>query len=249
MRKPTIILTLILAFAAFTIRCDASDPIKVMLITGGCCHEYDYQTKQLKAAFEENDVEVEWKVVQEGGTSKDYQSKLYDNPDWAKGFDVVIHNECFAKTVDTEYIRKITSAHHAGANAVVIHCAMHTYRDAKIDDWREMLGVTSHHHEHQSNYPVKVVASDHPIMKGFPAKWKTPMDELYIIKAQQSKTTPLATSVSEKSGEAHPCFWTNEYGQSRVFGTTYGHSNETFDDKVFRRTVVRGTLWAAGRLK
>jgi hypothetical protein len=31
---------------------------------------------------------------------------------------------------------------------------MHTYRAAKIDDWREMLGVSSFMHEHQSIYEV-----------------------------------------------------------------------------------------------
>ena len=59
----------------------------------------------------------------------------------------MIHNECFANTADPDYIRKITNAHKAGVNAVVIHCAMHTYRAAKIDDWREFLGVTSRRHE------------------------------------------------------------------------------------------------------
>ncbi len=69
----------------------------------------------------------------------------------------MIHNECFADTISEEYIRKITKAHYNGANAVVIHCAMHTYRASKIDDWREFLGVTSKRHDHQSNYPVKIV--------------------------------------------------------------------------------------------
>ena len=43
-------------------------------------------------------------------------------------------------------------------------------------------------------------------------------------------------------------FWTSEYGKARVFGTTYGHSNETFEDQVFLKALVNGTLWAAGKL-
>jgi len=43
--------------------------------------------------------------------------------------------------------------------------------------------------------------------------------------------------------------WTNQYGKARVFGTTYGHSDETFRDPVFLDYVARGLLWAAGRLK
>ncbi len=227
----------------------AAGPVKILLITGGCCHDYDYQTKEIQAAFKEHNVEVEWKVVNEGGKGTKAELEMYKSPDWAKGFDVVIHNECFADTTSDEYIRKITQAHKEGANAVVIHCAMHTYRAGKIDDWREFLGVTSRRHDHQSNYPVKVVATDHPIMRDFPKNWVTPKDELYIIETVWPQAKVLATSVSEKDGGSHAVFWTNQYGKARVFGTTYGHSNETFADKAFRQALVNGILWSAGKLE
>ena len=67
---------------------------------------------------------------------------VYDSPDWAKGYDIVVHNECFADITDPAFIRKITAAHKSGPPAIVIHCAMHTFRAATIDDWREFLGVT-----------------------------------------------------------------------------------------------------------
>ena len=222
-------------------------PIQALIITGGCCHDYMFQTKQLIEAATERKINVEWTVINEGGTGTDAQIDLYNDPNWAKDFDVVIHNECFANTKDADYIRKITKAHHKGANAVVIHCAMHTYRAAKIDDWREFLGVTSRRHDHQSRYPVKTVDSEHPIMKGFPADYVSPMDELYIIEELWPNTKVLATSNSERDNKAHPVFWTNQYGKARVFGTTYGHSNDTFSDATFLNTVMRGMQWAAGR--
>lgn len=228
---------------------DADRPLRAMIITAGCCHDYAFQTSQLMKAAKERDMVVDWTVVHHGGTGTRAQIALYENPNWAKGYDVVIHNECFAATSDPSYIKNITKAHKEGINAVVIHCAMHTYRSAKIDDWRELLGVTSKRHDHQSEYPVKVVAKDHPIMEGFPSDYKTQRDELYIIEHVWPETTVLATSTSEKDSKVHPVFWTNKYGKARVFGTTYGHSNATFSDKVFLDTVMKGTLWAAGRLK
>ncbi|TWU04374.1 ThuA domain-containing protein [Stieleria varia] len=225
----------------------AQKPLSLLLITSGCCHDYDFQTKSMQLAFEKQGVEANWTVVNEGGTGTKAEIEFYNNPDWAKGFDVVIHNECFAGTTNPEYIRKVTSPHHAGVNAVVIHCAMHTYRDATIDDWREFLGVTSRRHEHQSNYEIKVVAADHPIMKSFPDGHKTAKDELYVIEKTWPNTTVLATSKSERDGKVYPVLWTNQYGKARVFGTTYGHSNETFQDQVFLDALVRGTVWAAGR--
>lgn len=226
---------------------EAERPLRVLLVTGGCCHDYEFQARSMQDAARQRDVAMEWTVVLEGGNGTDAQIDLYDDPDWAQGYDVVVHNECFADTKDPDYIRRITAAHHAGANAVVIHCAMHTYRSAEIDDWREFLGVTSRHHEHQSRYPVHVVAADHPIMKGFPTDYKSPMDELYVIEKVWPQTVVLAESKSERDGKSHPVFWTNQYGKARVFGTTYGHSNDTFSDPTFLDTLIRGVQWAAGR--
>ena len=226
---------------------DDAGVIKALLVTGGCCHDYEFQTKAMQLAVKERGLKVDWTVVNEGGKGTEAQIEFYSNPDWADGFDVVIHNECFANTTDAAYIRSITQAHHAGANAVVIHCAMHTYRAAKIDDWREMLGVTSRRHEHKSNYPVKVIAKDHEIMKGFPTDYRSATDELYVIEKVWPNTTILATSESEKTGEAHGVYWTNTYGKARVFGTTYGHSNDTFADSVFLDTITKGLKWASGK--
>ena len=225
---------------------DAS--VKILLITSGCCHDYDFQTKAMQLAMEKHGVDAVWTVVNEGGTGTKAQIEFYKNPKWAEGFDVVIHNECFANTSDADYIRGVTAPHYAGTNAVVIHCAMHTYRAAEIDDWRKFLGVTSRRHEHQSNYKVDVTKKNHPIMQGFPDGHITAKDELYVIEKVWPETTVLATSKSEKTDKDHPVFWINKFGKARVFGTTYGHSNGTFEDDVFLKTLTRGTLWAAGRL-
>jgi len=222
-------------------------PLKALLITGGCCHDYKFQAASLTSHTSAK-AEIDWTIIHEGGKKLNFQLPLFKDPDWAKPYDVVVHNECFARTTDADYIKKITSAHRAGTPAVVIHCAMHTYRDAKIDDWREFLGVTSRRHEHQSRYPVKTVKTDHPLMKGVPADWVTPMDELYIIEKTWPKTTVLATSASEKTKKEFPVIWTNDFHGTRVFGTTYGHTNETFENKVFLDLLTRGMLWAAGRL-
>ncbi|HXT40157.1 MAG TPA: ThuA domain-containing protein [Candidatus Angelobacter sp.] len=227
---------------------DSTKPMRALLITGGCCHNYSLQARQLTNSVAKL-AKVEWTIVNEGGDGTKAQISLYDHPDWAKGFDVVVHNECFADTADHDYIRKITAAHKAGVPAVVIHCAMHTYRATDVDDWRELLGVTSRRHDHQSKYPVKAVMPDHPILKGFSDNWVTPMDELYVIEKLWPNATALATSVSEQDGKTYPVIWINEYeGKTRVFGTTFGHSDDTWLDPVFLTYVSHGVLWAAGRL-
>ena len=237
-----------LASFSTTLAADSTKPLRALLITGGCCHNYKLQSEALTNAVAKL-ATVEWTVVNEGGTGTKAELPLYSKPGWAKSYDVVVHNECFADTTNHQYIRQITSAHKAGVPAVVIHCAKHTYRETDIDDWRKFLGVTSRRHDHQSRYAVKKVTPDHPIVKGIPDDWKTPMDELYVIDKLWPNAKALATSVSEKDGKTYPVAWINQYGQARVFGTTYGHSDDTFRDPVFLDYVSRGVLWAAGRLE
>jgi uncharacterized protein len=243
------ILRILFIFALSAMHCLAAEkPIRALIVTGGCCHNYAFQSQALTQAISRV-AAVQWTVLQDPRTGTTAEIDLYKDAKWAAPFDIVIHNECFADTDNPEYIRKITEAHRAGTPALVIHCAMHTYRKARIDDWREFLGVTSKHHDHMAKYPVKAVDSSHPIMKDFPATWTTPADELYIIEKVWPSAKPLATSVSERDGKTHPVVWVNQFGKARVFGTTFGHSDETFRDPVFLNLVSRGFLWAAGKLE
>ena len=224
----------------------AKAPLRALLITGGCCHDYPTQTAAFLEGMKKYG-DVAWTVINEGGKGTRGTIPLYDNPDWAKPYDVVVHNECFADVDDPAYIRKITEAHRAGTPAVVIHCAMHSYRAAAVDDWREFLGVTTHRHDHESRYAVTPVAPAHAVMKDFPPAWLTPRDELYIIEKLQPTATPLAVSTSERDGKTHAVIWTNDYHGTRVFGTTFGHGNATWGDPVFISVLSRGLLWAAQR--
>ncbi len=248
--RPLVLFFAFLTAAAALHAADATNgkPLRVLLVTGGCCHNYPLQRVALTNALSKL-AKAEWTIVNEGGSGTKAMIGLYDRPDWAKGFDVVVHNECFADTTDHDYIRKITVPHKAGVPAAVIHCAMHTYRGTDIDDWREFLGVTSRRHDHMSHYPVKKLVTDSTILKGVPDNWLTPKDELYVIEKLWPNARALATSRSERDGVDHPVVWINQYGKARVFGTTYGHSDATFQDPVFLDYVSRGLLWAAGRIE
>lgn len=224
----------------------AKPKLRVLLITGGCCHNYTFQSMSLINATRKY-ADIDWTIALQGGYGTRGKARIYEQTGWEKDYDLVIHNECFADTNEAGYVKGITSVHESGLPAIVIHCAMHTYRSADFDDWREFLGVTSRHHEHQSEYPTTVVAKDHPIMKDFPAQWVSPKDELYVIDKVWPNTTALATAKSERDGKEYPVFWVNQYGAARVFGTTFGHTDETFSDPDFLATLGRAMLWVTSK--
>src|SRR5687767_7422852 len=80
-------------------------PLRFLLVTGGCCHNYAFQTEAIKGCLPSS-FRVAWTVVNEGGTGTTATIPLYDREDWAKGFDLVIHNECFADTKDSLYVKR-----------------------------------------------------------------------------------------------------------------------------------------------
>jgi type 1 glutamine amidotransferase len=222
-------------------------PIRALLITGGCCHDYAKQ-KQILPEFVSKRANVEWTVVHQGGSSTSSMIPFYEKDDWAKGYDVVVHNECFSDAADPAWTAKILKPHREGTPAVVIHCAMHCYRD-KTDEWFKFLGVTSR--GHGANYPFEVVSVEpkDPIMKDFGEKWNTPKGELYLIEKLWPTARPLAHAMSRDTKKNEVCIWTNNYGDhTRVFGTTIGHHNEEMNDEVFQNYVTRGLLWSCDKL-
>src|SRR5437879_1311554 len=65
-------------------------PIRALLVLGGCCHEYDKQ-KEILASGIAARANVTVTIAYDPDTGTTHLNPVYDNPDWAKDFDVVIH--------------------------------------------------------------------------------------------------------------------------------------------------------------
>lgn len=230
-------------------------PLKVMLITGGCCHDYKTQTDILKKGLEERiNVTVDQVHVDDGSTRP--ALPIYGNPDYAAGYDLVIHDECAADIKDVETVKGVLKPHVDGIPVVALHCAMHSYRVGEIhkkptkeDDslWFDLLGLQSSGHGPQKPIDVKFTDTAHPITKG--AKdWTTINEELYNNVDVHKSAHVLATGTQEKQEAV--VVWTNLYGKekTRVFATTLGHNNATVEDARYLDLVAKGLLWATDKL-
>ena len=218
--------------------------LRALIVSGGCCHDYALQDKIMMDVMAKV-LPIDWTVVVQGGNGTRARLPIYDNADWAKGFDLVVHNECSADVDDDAFVKRITAPHRAGQiPALVIHCSMHSYRALETDTWREFLGVTSRHHTKSHNVAVKFTAKDHPILQGMQDTWSTPIDELYVIDKLWPGATALASAVSPEDQQEYPVVWVHDFGGARVFGTTLGHGNDTWHDPVFQDLLRRGFRWA-----
>ncbi len=226
-------------------------PLKVLLITGGCCHDYDNQKNILAEGISAR-ANVEFTIFHEEGPQgkkdKEHKLTIYDKDDWAKGYDVILHNECFGAVTDVPFVERIAKAHFDGMPAVMLHCSTHSYRMAATDEWRKCIGQKSMSHEKNRDLKVINIAPESPIMKGFPKEWLDVGDELYKNEILYPNFVPLAKAFGEDTQKDHFLVWTNTYGKAKVFGTTMGHSNGTMSDPVYLDLVTRGLLWSCGKL-
>jgi hypothetical protein len=236
-------------------------PLRALLITGGCCHEYGKQKDILKKGLEARANIIVDQVHTDDKSTKPPLAIL-GNPDYAKGYDVVIHDECSSEVNDPKLIKDVLAPHRAGIPGVNLHCAMHSYRignpgqkaeaGSERSMWFDYLGLQSSAHGAQLPIAIKF-NKDHEIVKSL-TDWETIKEELYNNIQIFPTATPLArgTQVTpQKDGTSkdvtHVVAWVNQFGNTRVFSTTLGHNSATVQDDRYMELVTRGLLWACGK--
>ena len=251
MFKTILPITLLLAVLGIAYAADnkadkAAKPLKVLLIAGGCCHDYADQCEVLKAGIEAK-INAVVTIDRSDDTSTEAKYKSYESDDWAKKYDVVIHDECSAKVTDPAYVNNILNAHKGGTPAVNLHCAMHSYRWGEYQEpvtvggdnagWYEMIGIQSSRHGPKA--PIDITfPGDHPVTAGM-KPWTTIDEELYnniqvfdgakslangkqmqmpkAPKKKGKKGAPAAPAPAAKAVEANASVvWTNEYGPKKT---------------------------------
>ena len=246
-------------------------PLRVLVVAGGCCHDYATQKEVLKKGIEAR-VNATVEVAYAPTKSTKPLFELFKSPDWGKNFDVVVHDECAADITDQAYVANIVNAHKNGLPAVNLHCAMHSYRWGNFREavkpgadnagWYEMLGLQSTGHGPQQPIAITFTDKENPIVKGL-ADWTTVNEELYnnvqvLTGKGLANGTQKIPEKKDKTGKVTPAkevtsivVWTNEFGpkKTRIFSTTIGHNNATVEDARYLDLVARGLLWSVGKLE
>ena len=216
-----------LLISTSALRAADDKPIKALFICGGCCHDYLHQKDIITKGISER-ANVEWTIAYDPDKSTTHLNPVYNNPDWSKGFDVVVHDECTAAfsyldPKDANDPAKVKQAaeelavvnntilkpHKEGLPAIVLHCAMHCYRSEgwpkAVTPWYEFTGVRTTAHGAQLPIAITFTDKQSPITKGL-ADWTTIHEELYNNQYGLLDTlTPLAhgkqTYKDRKTGE------------------------------------------------
>jgi len=92
--------------------------------------------------------------------------------------------------------------------------------------------------------------AEHPILKGLPKVWMHTKDECYgQLRGPAENLTILATAFCPKNkngtGKHEPALMTINYAKGRIFHTTLGHDDYSFESVGFITTFLRGVEWSA----
>jgi type 1 glutamine amidotransferase len=239
---------------------DGPRPIRALLVIGGCCHDYAKQKDVVTRGISAR-ANVQWTIAYDPDKGTKHVNPVYGNPEWAKGYDVVVHDECCSDVKDLGIIERILEPHRQGLPSVLLHCGMHCYRSEgwpeAVIPWFEFTGLKTTGHGPQAPIAVSYVDKDSPITRGL-EDWTTINEELYnnITGKLLDTAHPLARgkqTVREKGGKESTAdcvvAWTNTYkDKTRVFATTLGHNTETVADARYLDLVTRGLLWSVDKL-
>jgi len=122
---------------------------------------------------------------------------------------------------------------------IPLHCASYCFRNSA--EVVEIIGGQFLSHQYDS-FPATILKPDHPVMKSI--ETFSVKDETYVHARLSNKIEVLTERV--EGGRHEPYTWVRPYGSGRVFYTTYGHDENTFNHPAFLKMVENGIFWAVG---
>lgn len=190
------------------------------------------------------------------------------NPEQLSRFELVVFNNMTGDALSPEQEAAFEDWLKAGGAWIGIHGA----GDSSQSEWGwyqdELIGPGFISHPaapHIQDAVVEVLAPDHPVMAGIPARFHH-SDEWYTFdsRAQDHGFTALAgldeSTYSPRNtvygvedlrmgegAENHPIIWTGCVGEGRTFYSAIGHFEDSYDSPVNRQILENAYNWTTGK--
>jgi type 1 glutamine amidotransferase len=268
-------LTLLLAMGVTLLAAEgAPAPLRILLLTGAQGHDHATQKDLLKAGIEAR-VHAVVDCLHTPGDLRTTPLPILGKPDYATGYDLVIHDVMTPGLYAPEIVRAVLKPHLVdGIPAVALHVGVSAYRSGANDrrpgpraaddlTWTEFTGAIVHGHGASAPIAISFIDATHPVARTL-SDWTTVPEELYhevevfpatrvIARGRLLQKMPTTVVDGRPVLAAKPeeavLAWTNlALGRVRVFSTSLGHQNQTVADPRYLDLVANGVLWATDRL-
>jgi type 1 glutamine amidotransferase len=171
------------------------------------------------------------------------------------------NNDVFDSDVQRLAFRKYIEA---GGGFVGIHSVTGTERNWKW--FKMMLGGTFAWHAKFQKFTVRVIEPSHASVQGLPKVWEKE-DEFYFAKElypgpkvlmvhdmtslDLSDSTQKNLVLKNAGGYAslYPSVWTHDFDGGYTWCTTIGHDKKDYSDPVYRKHILQGIQYVAGKAR
>lgn len=204
-----------------------------------------------------------WKLGQESGLWETYfktdvqlltKKKLGGNAKNLDYFDAVAFYTTGELKMDEEQKAALMSfIKDDGKGFIGVHSAPDTFY--KWPEYGEMLGGYFDGHPWNTfEAPILVEDPTHPIVRHFPKEFKV-LDEIYqakdfsrekcrVLLRMDEKKLDMTRKGIKRADKDFAIAWVKEYGKGRVFYSTLGHTEESWNDTNVQKMWLQAVKWA-----
>ena len=206
-----------------------------------------------------------WKMGQETGLWETYirtdaqlitKKKLDSNAKNLDYFDAVVFYTTGELEMDDSQKKDLLSfLRDDGKGFIGIHSAADTFY--QWPEYGEMIGGYFDHHPWGTfQAPVVVEDATHPFVKHFPAEF-TVHDEIYqfknysrdrvrVLMRLDAKKLDLQNKNVHRTDQDFAVAWLRNYGKGRVFYSTLGHTQSSWDRADVQKMWLEAIKWSLG---
>ncbi len=135
----------------------------------------------------------------------------------------------------------------AGKGLVILHAATwYNFPEATGYNKRFVGGGTRGHGK--GEFSTFVRKADHPVMKGVSPEFRIIDESYHMIYQEGAAVETLAENAPDNVTKVpHPSVWVMKDPKARILCITLGHADEAHGNPDFRKILVNGVRWVAGR--
>jgi cytochrome c len=176
------------------------------------------------------------------------RNAAYFNQDSLKNYAAVIFLSTTMNVLNADQQVAFERYIQAGGGYVGVHAAADTEYDWPW--YNKLAGAQFLSHPHQQKAMIDVLDSTNAATSFLPRRWEH-FDELYNYKNINPDIKVLATldeSTYEggANGDNHPIIWYHDFDGGRSFYMGLGHTDESYIDPLFLRSLTAGIKYAIG---
>lgn len=174
-----------------------------------------------------------------------------------ENIDVLVFLNPTGDTFNEQQQKQFETFMDKGKGFVGIHAAS----DCEFD-WPyfgNLVGAYFASHPPAQEATVNIESTDHPAMKPFEGmKTYTTFDEWYAFRSNPREKVNVLASLDESSIKKtgndkwrmgdHPLIWYTEKNNTRSFYTVFGHTHESFQNKLVIEHITNAINWAGKRI-